>query len=71
MNKELKEFREERDAIISEIGNFDEEDFRDLISCSKGFCLKDYAQLVLNSKYASLKMNEYVKAQVIQEVTFY
>lgn len=40
---------------------FDEEDFRELISCTKGFCLKDYAQLVLNSKYASLKANEYVK----------
>ena len=27
MNKELEEYRRERDAIIEEIGDFDEEDF--------------------------------------------
>ena len=27
MNKELEEYRQERDAIIEEIGEFDEEDF--------------------------------------------
>ena len=27
MNRELEEYRKERDAIIEEIGNFDEEDF--------------------------------------------
>ena len=37
MNKELKEFREERDAIISEIGNFDEEDF-----IKSGISLEEY-----------------------------
>lgn len=40
---------------------YDEEDFRDILGFSKGFCLKDYAQLLLNAKYASLKANEYVK----------
>lgn len=37
-----------------------EEDFRDLVGYSKGFCLHDYAQLVLNSSYAGLKAKEYV-----------
>ena len=40
---------------------FAEEDFRELIGYTKGFCLKDYAQLVLNSTYAATKANEYVK----------
>ena len=38
-----------------------EEDFRELISFTKGFCLKDYAQLLINSKYAETKAREYVK----------
>ena len=37
MDKELKEYREERDAIISEIGNFDEEDF-----IKSGISLEEY-----------------------------
>lgn len=37
MDKELKEFREERDAIISEIGEFDEEDF-----VKSGISLEEY-----------------------------
>lgn len=40
---------------------FEEEDFRDILGFSKGFCLKDYAQLILNSKFASFKATEYVK----------
>ena len=41
---------------------FAEEDFRELLGYTKGFCLHDYAQLLLNSRYASLKTNEYIKA---------
>ena len=37
MNKELEEFRKERDAIISEIGEFDEEDF-----VKSGISLEEY-----------------------------
>ncbi len=39
-----------------------EEDFREMISFTKGFCLHDYAQLLLNSSYALTKAGEYVKA---------
>ena len=37
MNKELEEFRKERDAIISEIGEFDEDDF-----VKSGISLEEY-----------------------------
>ena len=37
MNKELEEYRRERDAIIEEIGNFDEEDF-----VKSGISLEEY-----------------------------
>ena len=37
MNKELEEFRQERDAIIEEIGEFDEEDF-----VKSGISLEEY-----------------------------
>jgi len=37
MNKELEEFRKERDAIIEEIGDFDEEDF-----VKSGISLEEY-----------------------------
>ena len=37
MNKELEEYRKERDAIIEEIGNFDEEDF-----VKSGISLEEY-----------------------------
>lgn len=37
MNKELEEFRKERDAIIEEIGEFDEEDF-----VKSGISLEEY-----------------------------
>ena len=37
MNKELDEFRRERDAIIEEIGEFDEEDF-----VKSGISLEEY-----------------------------
>jgi hypothetical protein len=40
---------------------YNEEDFREIIGFTKGFCLKDYAQLVMNAKYASTRVNEYVK----------
>ena len=38
-----------------------EEDFRELLSLTKGFCLKDYAGLVLNAEYAKGKAKEYLK----------
>ena len=38
----------------------EEEDFRDLLGFSRGFCLHDYAQLVLNGSYAGSKAKEYV-----------
>ena len=37
MNKELEEYRKERDAIIEEIGDFDEEDF-----VKSGISLEEY-----------------------------
>ena len=37
MNKELEEYRQERDAIIEEIGEFDEEDF-----AKSGISLEEY-----------------------------
>ena len=37
MNKELEEYRKERDAIISEIGDFEEEDF-----VKSGISLEEY-----------------------------
>ena len=37
MNKELEEYRRERDAITEEIGNFDEEDF-----VKSGISLEEY-----------------------------
>ena len=37
MNKELEEYRSERDAIIEEIGDFDEEDF-----LKSGISLEEY-----------------------------
>ena len=37
MNKELEEYRKERDAIIDEIGEFDEEDF-----IKSGIYLEEY-----------------------------
>jgi hypothetical protein len=37
MNKELEEYRKERDAIISEIGEFEEEDF-----VKSGISLEEY-----------------------------
>ena len=37
MNNELEEFRKERDAIIDEIGDFDEEDF-----VKSGISLEEY-----------------------------
>lgn len=37
MNRELEEYRQERDAITSEIGDFDEEDF-----VKSGITLEEY-----------------------------
>ena len=37
MNKELEEYRRERDAIIEEIGDFDDEDF-----AKSGISLEEY-----------------------------
>ncbi len=44
-----------------------EEDFRELLDYTKGFCLKDYAQLLLNAKYAGLRAKEYVKVLAEKE----
>ena len=41
---------------------FAEEDFRDLLSYTKGFCLHDYAGLLQNASCASVKAGEYVRA---------
>ena len=39
-----------------------EEDFRELLVLTKGFCLSHYAGLLMNARYAGLKTKEYLKA---------
>lgn len=41
---------------------FAEEDFRELLPLTKGFCLTDYAGLILNADYAKGRAKEYLKA---------
>ena len=58
MNKELEEYRKERDAIISEIGEFEEEDF-----VKSGISLEEYTNP--NADTIS-KLIEYVSTEYNQ-----
>ena len=58
MNKELEEYRKERDAIIEEIGDFDEEDF-----VKSGISLEEYTSP--NADTIS-KLIEYVSTEYNQ-----
>ena len=58
MDKELEEYRKERDAIISEIGEFDEEDF-----VKSGISLEEYTNP--NADVIS-KLIEYVSTEYNQ-----
>lgn len=58
MNKELEEFRRERDAIIEEIGEFDEEDF-----VKSGISLEEYTN---PDKDTIQRLIEYVSTEYNQ-----
>jgi len=58
MNKELEEFRQERDAIIEEIGEFDEEDF-----VKSGISLEEYTN---PNEETIQKLVEYVSTEYDQ-----
>ena len=58
MNPELEEYRKERDAIISEIGEFDEEDF-----AKSGITLEEYTNP--NAEVIS-RLIEYVSTEYNQ-----
>ena len=58
MNKELEEFRKERDAIIDEIGEFDEEDF-----VKSGISLEEYTN---PDEETIQKLVEYVSTEYDQ-----
>ena len=58
MNKELDEYRKERDTIISEIGEFDEEDF-----VKSGISLEEYTNP--NAEVIS-RLIEYVSSEYNQ-----
>lgn len=58
MNKELDEFRRERDAIIEEIGEFDEEDF-----VKSGISLEEYTN---PDKDTIQRLIEYVSTEYNQ-----
>ena len=58
MNKELEEYRKERDAIIEEIGEFDEEDF-----VKSGISLEEYTN---PSDETIQKLVEYVSTEYDQ-----
>ena len=58
MNKELEEYRKERDTIISEIGEFDEEDF-----VKSGISLEEYTNP--NAEVIS-RLIEYVSSEYNQ-----
>ncbi|MBQ2873083.1 MAG: hypothetical protein IJE89_03685 [Bacilli bacterium] len=64
MDKELKEYREERDAIISEIGEFDEEDF-----VKSGISLEEYTNPneEVIQKLVEYVSNEYDQTSVYSE----
>ena len=58
MDKKLEEFREERDAIIEEIGEFDEEDF-----VKSGISLEEYTN---PNEETIQKLIEYVSTEYDQ-----
>lgn len=58
MKKELEEYRKERDTIISEIGEFDEEDF-----VKSGISLEEYTNP--NAEVIS-RLIEYVSSEYNQ-----
>ena len=58
MNKELEEYRQERDAIISEIGEFDEDDF-----VKSGISLEEYTN---PNEETIRKLVEYVSTEYDQ-----
>ena len=58
MNKELEEYRKERDAITSEIGEFDEEDF-----VKSGISLEEYTN---PTEETIQKLVEYVSTEYAQ-----
>ena len=58
MDKSLEEFRKERDAIISEIGDFDEEDF-----VKSGISLEEYTN---PNEETIQKLVEYVSSEYDQ-----
>lgn len=58
MNKELEEYRQERDAIIEEIGEFDEEDF-----VKSGISLEEYTN---PNEETIQKLIEYVSTEYDQ-----
>ncbi|MBR7042557.1 MAG: hypothetical protein IKI04_03545 [Bacilli bacterium] len=58
MNKSLEEFRKERDAIVGEIGEFDEEDF-----VKSGISLEEYTS---PNEETIKKLIEYVSTEYDQ-----
>ena len=58
MNKSLEEFRKERDAIVGEIGEFDEEDF-----AKSGISLEEYTN---PNEETINKLIEYVSTEYDQ-----
>ena len=62
MNKELEEYRRERDAIIEEIGDFDEEDF-----LKSGISLEEYTN---PNKEVIQKLIDYVSVEYDQSSVY-
>ena len=58
MNKSIEEFRKERDAIVGEIGEFDEEDF-----VKSGISLEEYTN---PNEETIQKLIEYVSTEYDQ-----
>ena len=58
MNKSLEEFRKERDAIVGEIGEFDEEDF-----VKSGISLEEYTN---PNEETIRKLIEYISSEYDQ-----
>lgn len=62
MDKDLEEFRKERDAITSEIGEFDEEDF-----VKSGISLEEYTN---PNEETIQKLIEYVSTEYDQSSVY-
>ena len=58
MNKSIEEFRKERDAIVGEIGEFDEEDF-----AKSGISLEEYTN---PTEETIQKLIEYISTEYDQ-----